>query len=143
MEYNGDKDYEVTDQEVPALFMWRNLSKFVSYTGSDPWTNKDITTIDPAVVENVQPTAFEATENWAAFADTNNWGLGAYFPHTTKLGYYVVGSDPSRPENCSYFAPIMRFALKKGMKFEYDVFLTIGSITDIRSRFKEIRTKKK
>ena len=37
------------------------------------------------------------------------------------------------------FAPLRTFAITKGLVFEYDVYLKIGTVDEIRSRFAQIR----
>jgi hypothetical protein len=49
-----------------------------------------------------------------------------------------VGDDGTKDSNCSYFAPIITKAITAGMVFEYDCYITIGSLQHIRSTFRQI-----
>ena len=80
------------------------------------------------------------TEHWAAYVNTNNFGVGALVPVADTLTCYRFGDGKREHGSCSYFAPVKSFAITPGMKFEYDVWLTIGREAEIRSRFRELGT---
>lgn len=39
---------------------------------------------------------------------------------------------------CSYFAPIITKAITPGLVFEYDTFITVGTLEHIRSTFAQL-----
>ena len=47
--------------------------------------------------------------------------------------------DMGNPSNCSYFAPLVTEALVPGYCCDYNVFLTAGSLEQIRARFAALR----
>lgn len=138
----GANNHPATHQELPAVFMDNALSDLVFYSGDKPWTNDILTRYTPpsqtGTIKNEQHTR---TEHWAAYVDNNDWGLGVYTPGTPQMTLYRFGygSGPTSGA-CSYFAPIRTFAVTKGMIFEYDVYLYIGTTDQIRKTFYEIRS---
>lgn len=138
----GATDHPATHQEVPAVFMDNGLSDLIFYSGDKPWTNDALTRYTPpsqtGSITNEERTR---TEHWAAYVDNNDWGLGVYTPGTPQMTLYRFGygSGPTSGA-CSYFAPIRTFAVTKGMVFEYDVYLYIGTIDQIRETFYGIRS---
>lgn len=141
--YQGKISHKSTHQELPALFFWTGLSKLALYTGTSPFTNAPIKHIQPIVRPEPVPDQVDATENWAAYVDDNDWGVGVYFPYTTSLGYYIV-KDEGNPEdsNCSYMAPIKDMAITSPFDYEYEVVLIVGNIETIRNTVYELNAKK-
>ena len=135
--YSGDLDNPIADQEVPAIFMDYALDNLVFYSGPAPWMNGALSWRSPGPKNE----SAQADENWAAFVDDKGWGLGAYFPQSTRLTTYRVPANGQMGPNgaaCSYFAPIQRLAITRGWTHEYDVYLVIGGVSDIRAAFAKI-----
>ena len=40
----------------------------------------------------------------------------------------------------SYFAPLTKFAILPGKVFEYDIYLTLGTVSEIRERFSALHS---
>jgi hypothetical protein len=61
------------------------------------------------------------------------------FPGTDRITTYRF-KGPLGPQGggCSYFAPIRTMAVTPGLVFEYNAYLTIGEIDEMRARFKPI-----
>ena len=112
------------------------LPNLVIYDGDRPWTGAKLTRVIPGWPYELQ----KSTEQWAAYVDENDWGCGVYFPGSTQLTTYRH-PGPAGPKGggCSYFAPIRSLAITKGMQLEYDVYLTIGTVKEIRARFGRIK----
>ena len=139
----GATNHPATHQEVPAVFMDNGLSNLVFYSGDKPWTNDELTRYTPpsqtsGTIVNEERTR---TEHWAAYVDDKDWGLGVYTPGTPQMTLYRFGhgSGPTSGA-CSYFAPIRTFAVTKDLIFEYDVYLYIGTVDQIRDTFYDIRS---
>ena len=86
-------------------------------------------------------------ENWAAYitnASTTGWGCGALFTGTSKIGYYrsydPAENDSDTSKNTNYFHPKRTFALGQGYNVQYTCYLKIGNLSDIRTRFLNIRS---
>ncbi len=132
MTYTGQQSHKERDHEIPAIFVEPEFDTMALYDGTAPWTDAPLTRRQPGFPNE----SAKLTENWAAWVDAKNWGLGAYVPATTHATCYRYrgggGSD------CSYHAPVIRLALTPGKVFEYDVWLVLGPLEKIRARITEI-----
>ena len=142
--YKGTHVHQARSQEVPALFCDFALNRYVYYEGADRWQNKKLTYINPKILQgisNPNPVS-ERDENWSAYVNANDWGIGLYTPETMSAVYYRAGSgSDSGPAsgNCSYFAPIRNFSINPDdSPYTYTAFLTIGKIDNIRKTFYKI-----
>jgi len=136
-----DNTFE-TSQEMPAVFCDWALCDYVFYGGEKPWTNDELTTVTdmPRLDLGGTNVEHERTEEWSAYVDKSGWGLGVYTPGTFKTTGYRFGSGPGGPAmgSCSYFAPIRQLCIHAGDRVTYDVYMTIGTIDEIRRTFYEI-----
>jgi hypothetical protein len=85
-------------------------------------------------------------EDWAAYvnaAATTGWGCGILTPGTNYIQYhrtYTTGNDSSDiGPNTNYFSPIRVLPLTIGYVVQYTAYMNIGNLSDIRSRFVNIR----
>ncbi|WP_394728885.1 hypothetical protein [Altererythrobacter sp. GH1-8] len=135
--YDGSEIHRITDQEMPAVFVDYALNELVSYRGDAPWTNAPLSRSNPGWPNEYH----SASEEWSAYVDANDWGVGVYTPGTDKVtAYRYEGDGKYGPlaEATSYFAPIRRFSIKPGVTIDYNVYLTIGTVAEIRSRFADL-----
>jgi hypothetical protein len=140
MSYYGDKAHAITSQEIPAVFIEPEYKTLVLYSGPRPWTGAPLDRSVPGWPNESRRT----TEHWAACVNDADFGIGAFVPIATNLTCYrYKGAENNPSDSCSYFAPVGNFAVRPGFKFEYDLYLTIGSVSDIRSRFEQLATKNK
>ena len=132
MDYTGKDQSLVRDQEMPAVFVDAKLPNLVYSEGGKlkrripGWPNE----------------RGKAPENWVAYLDDKDWGIGICTPGTeTFTCYRFKGDGKTGPTGsaCSYVAPLRRFSLQKGLVIDYEVFLTIGSLAEIRTRFAALR----
>jgi hypothetical protein len=136
---DGAKDHPATSQELPAVFVDYNLPNYVYYCGAKPWTNDKLTSQVPGWPNEER----DRTEEWSAYVDGNQWGIGVYTPGTpvtTTYRYVGAGTGGELGDACSYFAPVGNFAITKGLVYQYDVYLYIGNITDIRAAFYKVHS---
>ena len=133
--YHGEVEHPAKHQEMPAVFVDHALTNLVFYAGEQPWTGGELTRIVPGWPNE----RHERGECWAAYVDDQDRGLGVYTPGTPEMTCYRFAGKPG-PEGggCSYFAPIRTLAITPRLELEYDVYLTIGSVEEIRARFAEI-----
>lgn len=133
--YQGKKAHKPRHQEMPAVFVDYALPNLVFYNGKKPWRNDKVARVVPGWPNERHKT----TEHWAAFVDDKDWGVGVYTPGTSVMTCYRYKGKPGpKGSGCSYFSPIRTLAIKNGTVLEYDVYLTIGNVVQIRSRFKKI-----
>lgn len=137
--YSGEETHPEHDQEIPAVFVEPDLNTLVLYSGGKPWSGGEVDRSQPGWPNEGR----KITEHWAAYVDKEDFGLGAYVPVSHSLTCYRFGNGNAKKGACSYFAPLTKFAIKPGLKWEYDVYLTIGTSAEIRSRFADIAAKKK
>lgn len=136
--YTGHRNHEKRQQEMPAVFVDFDLPNLVFYEGSKPWTNDKLTATVPGWPNEMKV----RDEHWAAYVDDENWGMGVYTPGTREITCYRY-KGPGGPigSGCSYFAPLRTFAVSNSLNLEYQVYLTIGTVSEIRERFYRIRLK--
>ena len=99
-----------------------------------PWTNDKLHRSIPGWPNESRT----LTENWAAYVDDTDFGLGVYVPVANRLTCYRFGDGRADHGSCSYFAPLTTFAITPGFTFDYKVHLTIGTLDQIRSRITDL-----
>ncbi len=131
MTYTGEDQGNPRHQEMPAVFVDAALSNLV-YVSDYKVTRR---------VPGWPNESGNASENWVAYLDETDWGIGILTPGTTDFTCYRfgVGAVGSEVSPCAYVAPVRIFVLTKGLVVEYAVFLTVGSLADIQERFKELK----
>ena len=125
------------DQELPAVYPISALSNLYSYFGNSPYTNDAIS--NPAVVNlssGFWGTYNSVTEKWMAFVDNNSWGMGVYTPIAGKFlaGRSGKTGGEYSSSSTSYIAPTKVVALNKNSVLEYEYFLIIGTLAEIRDK---------
>jgi hypothetical protein len=136
MTYSGTNTHPNIHHELPAVFVEPQYETLLVYQGPNAWAGDAVHRSKPGWPNESR----KFTEPWAAYVNTNNFGVGAFVPVAEELTCYRFGDGKREHGSCSYFAPLKRFAITPGLKFEYDVWLTIGSADDIRARFSFIRS---
>ena len=132
--YSGTASHPAHHQELPAFFVDSRLATLVFYDGDAPWTGAAVKKTQPAFPNEYK----KITEHWAAYVGEDHHGIGCYVPVADELTCYRFGKDVNSPGSCSYFAPIRTLAVVPGFQWEYDVWITLGSTTEIRERFLQI-----
>lgn len=139
--YTGLDHTESRHQEMPAVFLDSAYSQLVMYQGDRPWTGDALTRLDVEPSRPLRNAYAENTEHWAAYVNPQTReAIGVFTPGTSHLTYYrFVGDGRGGPDGsaCSYFAPLRTFRLEAGLVLEYDVYLTVGTIDEVRRRFAE------
>jgi hypothetical protein len=150
MAYSGTTSHPQMNQEMPAFFTLRKFSTLCFYQGNKPWTKDALTVFAPTPESAPQGNNLKdgLSESWAAYIDPDtNWGIGVFFPHTTKIVYYTFegGGDHVDPKgfSCSYFAPVIVDAITPNKTYDYTVYITMGSAEQIRDTFTKIKDAQK
>lgn len=137
LDYTGESQTRNAHQEMPAMFvdyalphlMFEKDGKLVKHKPVDLGTD-------------LKPEQIAYTGNWIAYVDDKNFGIGIHTPGTDKAVTYRHrgnGSTGSTGSACSYVAPIRQFQLTKGLVVDYEFYLTIGTLDEIRARFEKLR----
>lgn len=138
------------DQEIPAVYLISSLKNLHSYFGEKPFTGeptkqtevKQIIIGDPAHFWGRYP---KVSEQWMAFTDDNGWGVAVYSPSATSFLAGRFESDTNGYANSaatSYIAPLRSEQLAVETIFEYEYYLIIGSLEQIRECIYKIKSKK-
>jgi hypothetical protein len=136
MTYTGTNAHPKIAHELPAVFVEPQYDALLVYEGAKPWTGDAVSCSKPGWPNESR----KFTEHWAAYVNSNNFGVGAFGPVADELTCYRFGDGKREHGSCSYFAPLKSFAITPGLTFEYDVWLTIGSAEEIRDRFRQLRS---
>ena len=135
MVYTGTVKHPVHDQEIPAVFLDRSLSTLVFYDGNEPFMSAPLRRIEPGFPNE----RYRCSEHWVAYVEDGDNGVGVAVPQADEFTCYRFGAADS-PGACSYFAPLVRFAIEPEFEFEYVCFVTIGPLEQIRDRFVRLQS---
>ena len=142
MAYAGEDQGAPRHQELPAVFIDGALKNFF-YEKAGTLTNEAPRILGENGKNGKEGLGQEASSSsWVAYLDDDNWGIGIYTPSTTDFTTYrALGDGTTGPTGsaCSYVAPLRTFALTNGLKVEYDVYLTIGNLDEIKTRFEKLK----
>lgn len=131
----GKKSHPKGHCELPAIFLDHKYGNLVLYKGKSPWTNDTLyDTIPPFKNRRFE----NLKEQWAAYVDDNGYGIGFYFPESDVITTYRRGDGSQAGtlgRDCSYLAPVRSFEFSPGAELEYDLFITVGTVGQIRNRF--------
>ena len=136
MTYTGTNSHPKIAHELPAVFVEPQYDTLLVYEGSAPWTGAAVNRSKPGWPNESR----QFTEHWAAYVNTNGFGLGAFVPVADSLTCYRFGDGRREHASCSYFAPLKNFPITPGLKFEYDVWLTLGTAEEIRATFQRLHS---
>ena len=123
------------DQELPAVYPISTLDNLYTYTGNSPFTGDSLD--NPAVV-NLSSGFWgryaNVSEHWMAFVDQNKSGIGVFNQNCTNFLAGLAGTPGGQATDgsTSYIAPVKQVILNKNSVFEYDYYLIIGTIDQIR-----------
>ena len=123
-------------QELPAVYPISALKNLYTYNGTKPFT--DAPPENPAVVNlstgfwGIYPSV---TEHWMAFVDDHQWGMGVYNPDCTRFVAGMSGKPGGEAADgsTSYIAPEKQAMLTKNCVYEYDYYVIVGTLAEIRS----------
>jgi hypothetical protein len=139
MDYTGPTHRAKAHQEMPAMFVDHALPHLMFERGGKLVKHAPIN-----LGKNLKPENIRYTGGWLAFVDDQNFGIGIHTPGTNEaVTYRHTGNGSTGPNGsaCSYVAPVRTIQLKKGTVVDYGFHLTIGTLDEIRARFRQIRSK--
>jgi hypothetical protein len=131
------------DQELPAVYPISALQYLYAYTGNAPFTKA---VSDSITVINLSSGFWgrykNVSEHWMAFVDGNQWGMGIYNP---KCDYFLAGmagvpGKEAADGSTSYIAPVKKEILYKNCVYEYEYYVIIGTLQEIRTRIYELHS---
>lgn len=134
-------EYVADNQELPAVYPISALNNLFTYVGNSPFSNDTISHLD---VINLSSGFWgkypNVTEHWMAFTDSTKWGMGVYNPNCISFVAGMAGKPggESYDGSTSYIAPVKKEILNKSSVFEYDYFIIIGTVEQIRANVYEL-----
>jgi len=136
-------DSILNDQELPAVYPISALKNLYTYLDNTPFTNAPMN--HPEVVNlssgfwGIYP---NVTEHWMAFVDENSWGMGIYNPKCDKFlaGMAGVPDKEAADGSTSYIAPVKKEILYKNCVYEYEYYVIIGTLPEIRSKVYQLHS---
>lgn len=131
--------YAARGQELPAVYTNAPWHRLITYQGDRPFTNDTLSIIHnhnfPST-KNIQWAHWQATENWAANVNDDNYGLGVWNNNAQQFsgGYYgdslFAGGSYDSPT--AYIAPNSIDILDYNITYEYHYSLILGTVEEIR-----------
>jgi hypothetical protein len=139
----------VCSQEIPAVYVISALKNLYSYFGDKPFSHQPIKSTEVKQLIMNDPEHFwglyrNASEQWMAFVDDSLYGCAVYSPTATE---FLAGRYDSFLEGdehhvaSSYIAPLRYEALMKNSVVEYEYYLIIGTLEQIRKEIYKIKNK--
>ena len=134
--------YDARNQELPAVYTNGPWYKLVSYIGSEPFTDGEVTALCTKENGLGWPWIFyRPTEHWAALVDDDGYGLGVYNGMTTEFcgGFFgEKGEGGPTDANTGYISPVLFEVLDHHITFDYHYALIVGSVEEIRRTAAEL-----
>ena len=141
----------VCSQEIPAVYVISALKNLYSYFGDKPFSHQPIKSTEVKQLIMNDPEHFwglyrDASEQWMAFVNDSGWGIAVYSPSAEA---FLAGRFDSFLEGdehhvaCSYIAPIKQEALKKDSVMEYEYYLIIGTLDEMRKNIYKFNRKQR
>jgi hypothetical protein len=138
--------YPANDQELPGCYTIGKLHRLMTYVGDEPFSDKTLEEI-PKVKskdDKAEWTPFIATEHWAALVDESDWGLGVVNPGVYRFlgGFYGKQfKGGPRDDATGYVAGVRQEILDHDIVYEYEYYLVLDTLTNIRKEAYRLRPK--
>ena len=137
MDFTGTTQDAPAHQEMPAMFVDFELPHLIFEN------HQKLVRHEPVFLEKKGgPEKIAYDGGWLAYVDDKDFGIGICTPGTTEaVTYRFRGNGKTGPTGsaCSYVAPVRTLQLTKGGAVDYEFYITIGTLDEIRTRFAKIR----
>jgi hypothetical protein len=122
-----------TVQEFPAVYVNQGYDRFVSYSGTAPWTDGAVSSYVLPVPGQAVPQRY-VPEHWAALVNEKDVGLTVYVPHQYPYaaGLQFAGTSGEFGSGANYFRPHVPYTFGPGNVLEGDVYVIAGDYRDAR-----------
>jgi len=131
----------LNDQELPAVYPISALSNLYAYLGENPFADSTISQLEVINLSSGFWGRYDnISEHWMAFVDDNNWGMAVYNPQCIRFLAGMSGTPGAEADEAptSYIAPIRKATLNKNSVYEYEYYIVVGTLTDIRKKIYEL-----
>ena len=134
------------NQELPAVYLIKNMNRLVIYDGDKPWQNDKLTDVTYGPDDKWIWVRRKPTEPWAACVNpVTNIGLGVYSPegsgNTWNMGWVGKPTGTEYDAATMHFAPINNWSLGRDTVKEFKYWIIIGELDNIRVRVYELHKK--
>jgi len=128
-------DVVPSHQEIPAVYTIGDLDRLYTYEGVHPFTHAPLTRIHNSGPPWVYWGMERPHEAWAAHVNSNHWGVGVYSPDAESFvgGFHGVAPGTTQDQATGYIGPLKTVSLDKDTVFEYQFYLIVGTLEEIRS----------
>lgn len=137
-------DSIVSDQELPAVYPISALKNLYLYEGNVPFSNAPLKQLEVINLASGFWGRYEnVPENWMAFVDDNQFGMAVYNPHCTRFLAGMSG-EPGKEAtdgSTSYIAPVKKEMLTKSCVYEYEYYIMIGKLEQMRLQIYQLKMK--
>ena len=141
----------INSQEIPAVYPISALYHLYGYFGDAPFSYAKLDTTEVHEIIIGDPNHFwgvynHVPEKWMAFTDDNGWGMGVYSPSATSFlaGRYMASRKGEAHEPAtSYIAPTMMQKMMKNSVVEYEYYIVVDDIENIRKIIYELHSAEK
>jgi hypothetical protein len=122
-------------QDLANFYLPTSFTQFVYYTGSQPFTNAAVTTLSATATQ----TTYDSSENWAALLNPDTGlAIGVFTLTTTSYVVSRTVSNPPLSTEVSFMSPRLTKAFAVNEQYQFDYYIKVGKIADIRSAFYQI-----
>ncbi|MEI6175653.1 MAG: hypothetical protein WCS43_02070 [Verrucomicrobiota bacterium] len=135
MDFTGETQQSAAHQEMPAMFVDFDLPHLIFEKEGK------LVRHEPMMLEkNLAPQKIGYDGGWLAYVDDKDFGIGIFTPGTKDAVTYRAAGKKTGPTGgaCSYVAPIRTIKLTKNEAVDYEFYLTIGTLNEIRARFAKL-----
>ena len=135
-------DCIVCDQELPAVYPISALKNLFAYLGQAPFTSDSLKQLEVINLKSGFWGRYEnVPENWMAFVDDNHFGMAVYNPRCIRFlaGMSGVPGKEAADGSTSYIAPVKKEILYKNCVYEYEYYIVIGTLEEMRKRIYELK----
>lgn len=144
-DWSGYTNTVYRDQELPAFYGILPLGTLVTYRGDAPFTDAELSYYPNLGnwVGSSRAMWSDITENWVAWVNDDDFGVGLYTPDVSTILTGKVGSNDftgqaSRAAGTTYTAMVSKMKLTTYESFSYEYYLTVGNVDAIRQNFKTL-----
>lgn len=129
-------------QEMPAVYTIADLNQQYLYLGNEPWSNGPLTYMNvyncpPWVTFGHNAVRPGLMEGWAASVNSSGWGVGVYLKNAEMISGGMHGSKGTTGGEfnsaTTYLSPNRFYRLEKDSALEYEYWLIVGNLGDIRT----------
>ncbi len=136
MDFTGETQQRAAHQEMPAMFVDFDLPHLIFEKEGKLVRHK------PMILgKDLAPQKISYDGAWLAYVDDKDFGIGIYTPDTKDAVTYRAAGKKTGPTGgaCSYVAPIRTIKLTQNEAIDYEFYLTIGTLDEIRARFAKLK----